>query len=222
MKVNRFDIVKAMQENPLLNDFFDLLAIKQTRKHDIHYQKKNTAYSRVLGKLQMMQNLQSPNAKVDRMWERLLEIVLFYRNKKHRAPAQILRSFIRFRQGDEKAKIAPKEREKLQNVFGFLAKFYSQTDFDASKFATDQTHFYTMVTSLDFAGLLEKKDGKVPNIPDLRRKLLLFAKLIDGKKVPAPLIDDVKNYMAASQKQTTHIGQREERQRLFLQIVNAL
>lgn len=222
VKVNRFDIVKAMQKNPLLNDVFGLLAEKQVRKHDIFYQKKNTVFTRVLNKLQMMQNLQSPNSKVDRMWERLLEIVLFYRTKKHRAPAQILKSFIRIRESDDKTKLSSKEKEQLKGTFGFLANLYQNTEFATSRFATDQTHFYTMITSLHFAGLLEPKNKKPADIQGLKRKLVSFAKMIEGKGSRPVVASSVKEYMARSQKQTTHIGQREDRQRLFLKIIDAL
>ena len=62
-----------MGKNPLLSDVFNLIADEQRRGKDTFYKKKQTVFTWVLTKLQMMQNLSNPNAKVDRMWERLLE-----------------------------------------------------------------------------------------------------------------------------------------------------
>jgi hypothetical protein len=56
-KVKRFDIVKAIgSENPLLSSVFELVAQEQTRKDDKYFKKKATAFTRVLEKLQIVQN----------------------------------------------------------------------------------------------------------------------------------------------------------------------
>lgn len=221
-KVTRFDIVKAMRENPLLDDSFKLIAQQQKRGMDIRYKVKNTDFSRVLSRLQVVQGATGPNAKVDRMWERLLEIALFCRTRKHRAPAAILKSFIKGSSDIERAKITVAEKNLLETVFKFLAKTYV-AGLSNSKFATDQTHFYTMATSLVAGDLLMPVDQGPPDFASLKRKLLVFGKIIDGKeKAHTRLAKLVRDYQARSVKQTTHIGQREARQTLFLRIIEEL
>jgi hypothetical protein len=224
-KVKRFDIVKAIGKNPLLEEVFDLIALKQKRKEDIYYGKKNSSFTRVLERLQIMQNLPSPNSVIDRMWERLLEIVLFLRTKKHRAPVQILKSFIRQKfETPEKAKLTKEELSQLRGCFKFLSDAYaSNVDLRRSRFATDQTHFYTLVTTLLDSNLLAVKNKVPPDVKNLQAKLVAFAKIIDGKsKAPKRLAPKFQEYQTASSKQTTHIGQREIRQRLFLEILGDL
>jgi hypothetical protein len=225
VKVNRFDIVKAMGKNLLLESTFNLLAEKQKRGKDLFYKKRKTAFTRVLEKLQIVQNLPGANAKVDRMWERLVEIALFCRTKKHRRPSHILKSFIHGSDDKEKAKITSAEMKELQACFMFLAETYSRTALGKSRFATDQTHFYTMITSLLSSQLLCVKDGVPPDKRSIQKKLLAFAAMIDRSALPkgAPkLVEAIKDYREKSTKQTTDASQREEREKLFLQIVEAL
>jgi uncharacterized protein with ParB-like and HNH nuclease domain len=97
-KVKRFDIVKAIgNENPLLLSVFDLVAQQQKRKQDKFFKRKSTVFTRVLERLQTIQSVEDKNQRVDRMWERLAEIVLFTRTNSHRQPGQILKIFIKSR-----------------------------------------------------------------------------------------------------------------------------
>lgn len=222
VKVERFHIVKAMGKNPLLKDVFNLIAIKQDRKKDVFYKMKSSDYSSVLDKLQIMQNLPDQNTKVDRMWERLLEIVLFNRTRKHRPPAQILKTFIGGKGGDsDRKRITSSELKQLNAVFRFLKASYSQAGIAKSKFATDQTHFYTMVTTF-LDGDLLKPAGGAPNVKEVRRKLLEFARILDGARPPKKLAAAVSDYQELSVKQTTHIGRRTARQARFTEIMQAL
>jgi hypothetical protein len=67
-KVKRFDIVKAIgKKNKLLSSVFELVAQEQTRKQDKYFKPKNTAYSRVLDKLQVIAAASDASQKVDRM-----------------------------------------------------------------------------------------------------------------------------------------------------------
>ncbi len=221
-KVTRFDIVKAMRKNPLLEDSFKLIAQQEKRKEDVRYKIKKTDFSRVLLQLQIVQSSQGQNAKVDRMWERLLEIALFFRTGKHRPPAAILKSFIEGHAEQQRAKLTPDEKKEITACFKFLSACY-QAGLAQTRLATDQTHFYTMVTSLSAGKLLAPKNNRPPDYNALKLKLLKFGSIIDGKtKPPAALSKAVKDYQVRSVKQTTHIGQREARQARFLEIINAL
>src|SRR5215467_4218398 len=127
-KVKRFDIVKAIgRGNKLLSSSLDLIATKQRRKNDIFYKKRHTVFTRVLQRLQNVQSVEGANQKVDRMWERIVELVLFCRTRKHRTPGQILRSFIRSTTEEEKTKISVAELKRLRTVFNFLSEAYANT-----------------------------------------------------------------------------------------------
>jgi hypothetical protein len=223
-KVKRFDIVKAIgNENPLLSDVFDLIATKEHRKGDIFFKKKATVFSRVLQQLQTVQAASDANLKVDRMWDRLVEIVLYCRTRKHRAPGQVLKSFISNKiEADNKA-IVPLELKKLRTCFAFLDKAYKETELGRSRLARDLPNFYTMVTSLLASDLLSPSNGGGPDYPEVRRKLLAFARLLaDSAKPPAGVVNQLAQYKVAASRQTTHTGQRDVRQRRFLEILEAL
>src|ERR1700733_13296734 len=56
-KVKRFDIVKAIgQENALLKSVFRMIAQEKKRKQDKHFKKKATMFTRVIERLQTVQN----------------------------------------------------------------------------------------------------------------------------------------------------------------------
>ena len=93
--VGRFDIVKAMgASNRLLKSVFGLLAIREHRGQDIFYKSKTNDFTQVLKRLSNINTLSDGKSQVDRMWQSLLEIALFYQTKQHRKPVDILKSFI--------------------------------------------------------------------------------------------------------------------------------
>jgi hypothetical protein len=155
------------------------------------------------------------------MWERLLEIALFARSGRHRATTQILKSIIHAKDGDDQNKITKTEIGRLKAVFRFLADCYSRTELSKTRFATDQTHFYTMATSLLASDFLQAK-SRSRDERKLSGKLVQFAKMFDAKNMAATdrkLRAAIREYRQVSTKQTTHPGQREARQRLFLEII---
>ena len=218
--VKRFDVVKAIgTENPLLMSVFDLIAVEETRARDIRYKLKNNEFTQVLKALSLIANVPDGNAKVDRMWERLLEVQSFVRTKKHRQPVEILKSFIRTRKqrdADPEVAITRPEMRTLRRLFRFLKKTYAK-GLGATPLAKDQTHFYTMFTSLLSAELLETIEEGV-----LQKKLLKMAKLITSPPPRGKFAMRMEEYMEFSQKQTTHPGRRDERQRIFVEIINEL
>jgi len=169
VKVNRFDIVKAIgKENKLLRSVLKLIATQQKRRQDVYFKKRVSAFTRVLSELSFIKNLEFSNQVVDRMWERLFEIVLFCRTKEHREPRQVLKRFITSKKGqeeedykegsksdgnDDKA-ITASEMNVLQRCFNFLSDCYRTSSLGNTMLATDQPHFYTMVTSLMVSDLL--------------------------------------------------------------------
>jgi len=215
--VTRFDIVKAMyQSDPLLKGVLQLIAVQQKRGQDVFYKAKKTPFTDVLKQLSVVENLAAPNAKVNKMWEKMLEICLFVRTGEHRKPLAILKEFITSKK-TKPAKIKPDELAKLQEVFSYLAS--SRNTVKASRLFTDQTHSYTLVTAL-------LRNNLINNIgrDALRQKLMSFAQLLDGKKksIDRSISTKIKKYIEESAKQTTDVSRRVERERLFLEIIHAI
>jgi hypothetical protein len=221
--VKRFDIVKAIgHENPLLKSVFDAVAQKQTRQNDIFYKKKNNSYTRVLEKLQTVQNAKDANQKVDRMWERLVEIVLFNRTRSHREPGRVLKAFIKNDETTDINRISTAEFRQLRGCFEFLDKAYRETDLGNTRLARDLPHFYTMVTTLLVSDLLEAESAP-PAYPKVRDKLVAFAALLpDDATVPKNIEADLAEYKKGAARQTTHPSQRRIRQEKLLAILGKL
>jgi len=218
-RVKRFDIVKAMSKDALLQSAFNLIALSQTRGKDVFYRAKNNDFTRVLKTLLIVDSLRDANSKVDRMWQLLVEMTLFLRTGKHRNPIEILKSFIRARAGQPGEKrISGVEERRLRSVFGFLAKAYKIKRLVRTRLCTNQIHFYTMVTSIIAGNLLEQHTQS-----ELTRKLATFGQIIDEKIVtPKKLEETVAVYRDLSARQTTHVSRREMRQVQFIKAIEAL
>ena len=219
VKVNRFDIVRTMYEkNKLLSGVFKLVGQKQKRKGDTFYKMVNTDFTKVIKKLQVIDGLPVTRyqQRVDRAWERLLEIVLFVRTGQHRTLAQILRAFIG--SNVDESRITSEEMAQLRKIFKFLRELYSRPSVKTSKLVADQPHFYTMVTSIHAVDLIDHFGAM-----ELKSRLERLAQIIDGKdKAPKGKAKVLKEYIALSSKQTTHPGRRKARQELFVELVEAI
>ena len=151
--------------------------------------------------------------------EKLLELALFVRSGgTHRKPTEILKSFIKKPETPEK--LSKDERGELTKVFVFLKTAYQRSpSLRESRLATDQTHFYTVATTLLNSNLLDK------NTEDsLITKLTKFAALIDkpvdeDESPETPLEKSVAKYRQLSTEKTTDASRRKDRQR---EMVNAL
>lgn len=218
--VKRFDVVKAIgKDSPMLQSVFDLIARQETRARDVFYKPKKNEFTFVLKVLSFIGNLPDSNAKVDRMWERLLEIASVVRTRKHRQPVEILKSFIKTRaQRDEKPEPALKNKEvdELRKLFRFLRNAY-KAGLANTPVAKDQTHFYTMVTSIVLLNLFDAYDSGT-----LVAKLAKFGKLLDAPPKSGDLAKPVAAYLELSQRQTSTLSRREGRQKLFSEIIDAL
>jgi hypothetical protein len=213
--VNRFDIVKAINRNDaLLKNVFDLLSVQQRRGQDVLYRMKANEFTSVIKKLKIVESAAAPNVKVDRMWERLLEFMLFYRSKVHRKPVDILKSFISGgRSGSTKLKT--EEIRTVRAVFRFLRDAYKTTSLGKSRLAADQTYFYTMLTTI-----LNNSLNATLGETALRAKLASIGDVLDDRvTAKATLKDTFKAFIAESKRQTTDVSKRLERERLFLLLV---
>jgi Protein of unknown function DUF262 len=222
VKVKRFDIVKAMSHDPLLEDAFNLLALRQERGKDIRYKGKNNAFTYVLKNLRVVASIKDANSKVDRMWELLAELTLFVRTKKHRNPVDILTSFMRVKPEEKNKHISSIENNTLRKTFNFLKEAYKTADLKKSRLATNQIHFYTMFTSIVAGNLIASFGDE-----ELIRKLNVFGYILDEDHEKSPEISDattkaMNRYRDLSEKQSTHIGRREDRDKKFIEILAEL
>lgn len=215
VKVSRFDVVKAVVADPLLGSVLDLIAMKQVRGKTVHYKAKATVFTQVLGRQDIIARIPVGNARVDRMWERLAEFALYTRTGRHRAPVAILRAFIKG--GEQFAALSAAEGRTLRKTFVAIQKAYQAAPaLSKSRLATDQPQFYTMVTSLITSDLLATLSQD-----ELTRRLNLFAQIIDGK-APAPAGVKLDAYQDLTARQTTNVGRRDERGKLFVNAIKAL
>lgn len=215
VKVNRFDVVKAMGKDPLFKQMFDLVALKQERKQTLFYKAKNSPYVSVLKRLAVVERLADPNSRVDRMWERLTEIALFSRSKKHRKPVEILKGFIGAT--DQHARLKQSELAALRRPFVFLDELYKKQNFGRSKLATDQPQFYTIITALLATDLLDRTAK-----PELIKKFLAFRKATEMHPTTGAIAAVMKEYRDVSAKQTTDSSRRDRRQELLVKAIDLL
>jgi hypothetical protein len=222
VKVSRINIVRAMKQgDPLLRDVYDLIAERQVRKQDVFTRRKKTPFVSVLKRLKIVSSVADRTVQADRMWEKLLELALFVRsNGTHRKPTEILKSFIK--KPDVPAKLSKKERAALATTFNFLKQAYKTSTLADSRLATDQTHFYSMATSLLNSDLLKRYSEDV-----LTKKLGKFANLIEKPHDPHtfstdPLEQAISKYRSLSTEKTTDAARRKDRQQEFIKAIDLL
>lgn len=214
--VNRFDIVKAMFKNdPILKQVFGILAIEQRRGQDLLYRMITNDFTYVLKRLQVVSSLTESNSRVDRMWEKLLELAIFALTLQHRKPAEILKGFISRKHAGH-YRMTRVHKTTLRKVFVFLKTAYRTTALGTSRLAIDQTHFYIMATALINSVILTSIPTDV-----LTQKLARFAKMLDAPpRKPGNNTETlVKRYVVLSEKQTTDVVKRKEREALFKEII---
>lgn len=219
--VTRFDVVKALlkEDDPLFKQVFDLIAVSQERKNKSRFYKaKNSNFTFVLKRLNIVKRLPDPNMQVDRMWERLTELALFSRTNKHRAPSEILKAFIKAPKDQANSRLKADELRKLRASFDYVATAYRKVPaFMNSRFATDQPQFYTMITLLLSTDTMENLSPE-----KFAQKLMKISKILDGTvPVPDGVNANISDYEDASTKQTTHPARRDTRQTTIVALLEA-
>jgi hypothetical protein len=219
VKVARFDIVKAICRNDsLLKQVFGFVAVSEKRKEDIYYKSKKTPYTFVLKKLSQVSRTKEPNEQVDRMWERLLEIVVFLKTKSHKKPVDILNNLINSGISNKYQKLNKIEQKKLRLVFDFLGNTYTEKLQPESKLITDATHFYSIVTVLLNSDLIEK------NAKNVKDKIQKLAFLIDNpknhnNKTAYDFRKKLSEYLDLSVKHTTDPIKRSRREEILRELL---
>ncbi|MGA7079135.1 MAG: DUF262 domain-containing protein [Terriglobales bacterium] len=222
-KVTRLNVVRALrQKDPLVEDVYGLIAVKEQRQQDVFTKKKGTLFVGVLKKLNIVASVHDTSAQADRMWEKLLELALFVRScGRHRKPSEILKTFIK--SVDVKHdRLAKTERAKLTAVFSFLHAAYNNSALGSTRLATDQTHFYIMATSLLCSDLLTRFEHDL-----LTRKLIKFVTLLEDftpvePEEMTPLTEALSRYRSLSTEKTTDAVRRKERQQEFIKAIDLL
>jgi hypothetical protein len=217
--VGRFAIVKAMgANNSLLSSVFNLIAI---RAQDVFYKAKSNDFTQVLRTLKIVSVLNDSTSQVDRMWQQLIEIALFSQTKTHRKPVDILKSFITGSRDQQECfkSLTGSQQAGLRNVFKFLNTAYKSSELRTTSLATDQTRFYAMIAALIASDLLTTQTPE-----QLTAKLVTFGKILDDDKAPRPADkkEAVEKYLELSRDRTTDSPRRDDRQRLFLEVLNSL
>lgn len=213
--VTRFDIVKAMcRESKTLKKAFDLIATEQQRRDDVFYQMKNSYISKVLKQLSIINRTSDQKNKVDKMWQKLLEILLFTVSKEHIKPSDILKGFISKKDKVASVKVDIAVIRQIQHLFHFYWKLYRQKSLINSQIAKDQTHFYTSVTTIIKYDLLNKIGESL-----LMDKMMIFNNLLDGTVTDKRFDSKIKKYKSLSESHTTDGAKRLERESIFKEII---
>lgn len=221
--VGRFDIVKAMgANNKLLKSVFGLIALREDRQQDVFYKAKANDFTQVLKRLDVIANLTDGKSQVDRMWERLLEIVLFFQTKRHRKPVDILKSFISGSQDKSQRfpALSVPNQKALRALFRFLNRAYKASELGATTLASDQTRFYTMITTLIASDVMSRFSEA-----ELVERLVMVGKVIDYK-LPQPkgrkMATALAKYRLLSSDRTTDTPRRDERQLRFVELIDGI
>jgi hypothetical protein len=222
-KVTRLNVVRALkQKDPLVEDVYGLIAVKERRQQDVFTKKRNTLFVGVLRRLNIVASVHDSSAQADRMWEKLLELALFVRSGgRHRKPSEILKTFIKS-VDIQHSRLTKPERNKLTAAFSFLHEAYNNSALGNTRLATDQTHFYILATSLLCSDLLTRFAHDL-----LTRKLIKFVTLIEeGGPIESenitPLTEALGKYRSLSTEKTTDAARRKERQQEFLKAIDLL
>lgn len=217
--VKRFDIVKAMYKNDkILKSSFRLIAIEQKRAQDIFYKMISNEFTYILKKLSTVEKTPDSNSKVDKIWEKFLEIVIFSISNQHQKPIDILKGFIS-NTITGRYKLTKKTERQLRKVFRFLKFAYSDVQISNAKLAKDYTHFYTMVTTLISTDLLRKFTE-----PQLKKKLRPLSAIINNEKDKTKNISQkkIRNYIELASKHTTDTVRRQSRNKLFYEMITSI
>lgn len=213
--VRRFDIVKAMcKESKVLKKVYELIAIKQKRGKDDVDKVITNNITKILKKLKDVDKSAENRQKVDRMWEKLLEIVVFAATKKHRKQIELLNGFINLKSALISELCLTKQIIKdVQMVFSVLnevAKKHPQVPTMFSEY----TYFYSVITTILKCDLTKLYGDELPV------KLQKFCILLDNPSIEDKVISKkIKSLRDVSSKHTTNILERTRRGDMISEIL---
>jgi hypothetical protein len=213
--VSRFDIVKAMcRESKILKKAFSLVSTEQRRGDDVFYQMKDSNISKVLKQLSLISRTADQKNKVDKIWQKTIEVLIFTATKEHHKPSDILKGFISQKDKLISTKIDTPIIRQAQSIFAFYWKLYKKKSMLDSPIAKDQTHFYTSITSIIKFDFLSKY-GEA----ELMNRMAFFNSLLQGTKTDKRFDKNIKQYKLLSESHTTDSKKRTEREIIFKGII---
>lgn len=219
-RVKRTDIIKAIKrDDPLLQSVYKLIAEKMPKRMDIFYKVGRGMFRKVLRKLSVVSSAADKHAEADRMWEKLMDLVLFMRNGNvHSKGAVALKKFMS--KESKEPSLTAEEKKKLTRTFSFLTKAYRK-GLGETRLATDYVHFYIMATSLLKQEIFPVATSEEQR-SELMRRLIEFGKRMHEEPKPPTEETDMGKYLVLSSKQTTDAKKRISREKMFADILREL
>jgi hypothetical protein len=219
--VSRFNIVKAMcKTSLLLKSAFKLIAIEQRRNKDIYYKLTKNEITNCFSKLKDISRIKENNQKVDRIWERLIDIILYVKSGEHRKPNDILRTFL-IQKIEATYKLNSADAAKITKACKFMNEIYNSAEnVKDSPLFTDYTHFYTALTSITGKNLLTQTDYE-----SMKKKFISWGEILKRQRLPGwkkSIQTSFKTYREASLRQTSDRPQKLTREDQFLRILKML
>ncbi len=221
--VTRFEMVKAMKKTPIFKQALRMIGKRKKRaKKAVYYRPSTSDASTVLQRLEYVDSVDDPHARVDRMWERLAELLMFVSTSKHTKPGEVLSGFIKAGQEQRPnaahASLSAGKIAAVDQAFKTLADAYRKFPVVAkSRLAKEQPYFYTMATTLMTSDLIDKLESD-----EVCHRLELFAKALEKPSSQPTVKDDVDKFIAAMKQKTTDTERRKTRQTLFESIIGNL
>jgi hypothetical protein len=216
--VSRFNIVKAMcDQSPLLRSSFKLIAQKQKRGRDVFYKMIKNDITFCLKNVRDIKRIRENNYKVDRIWERLIDIIQYIKTENHKKPNDILKGFLNQKLSDNRA-VNKKEQKKLRSACAFMNEVFEKISSDVNPLIYDYTHLYTAITMIISNDILPKYDKDA-----LINKFVAWSEILEKKRLPGKsqnLQQSYKRYREASSKHSTDPAQRESRSSELLKIIS--
>lgn len=219
IRVKRTDIIKAIKkDDPLLQSVYKLIVTKRQKGMDRFTKVNHTRIRKVLRHLTVVSRAPDKPSEADRMWEKLMDLVLFMRaNNSHSKGATALKKFMGAK---GESALTSEEKHILQRTFSFLYQAYTN-GLAGTRLASEYAHFYIMSTSLVKQEIFPVVISE-PKREDLMRKLTEFGKRMDTEPIPFKSESKMGEYLLLSSKQTTDVKKRARREVLFKEILETL
>jgi hypothetical protein len=164
-------------------------------------------------------NEKENNRKVDKIWEKLIDIIQYIKTSSNKKPSEVLKTFLN-QKATFDTKITLSEEKKLRRTCKFIGELAKGLNNEKNPLIYDYTHFYTLISLLVKSNLVNhsNKDAMLP-------KFIEFGHLLEKKKIKdakKKIAQSYKQYRDASLQQTGDPSQREIRSRQMEYIIKNL
>lgn len=219
VKVSRFNIVKAMFENVgLLKKTFNLIALRKRLKKDVTYKICKNPITKSFLRLKEMRRIRENNHRVDRVWEKLIDVLVYLHTGKHKNTAAILNTFLA--EEDASLDISSATIKKLRKacqLINDIEKLHNNAD---NPLFTEYTHFYTVLTAIAKHDLTT-----TDQIELVKKRLLKWCEMLSKKEFNQKnqvLKKYYDAYKKGSSSQTTNPNQKATREDALVEILKII